>query len=101
MKTIMYAIAGLALMLGSAQAWEVRTSCSSSWYFGSGSCRTIWVDDQPKPPRDYAQEAEDYRLKQADIKKWEAFCKPVRTYDDLGVARLVYAKRGCQFGRNE
>ncbi len=34
MKTIIYVIASLALMVGSAQAWEIRTTCSSSWYFG-------------------------------------------------------------------
>jgi hypothetical protein len=34
-------------------------------------------------------------------KKWEAFCKPARTYDDLGVVRLVYAQSGCEFGRSE
>src|SRR5215218_242092 len=101
MKTITYFIASLALMVGSAQAWEIRTSCSTSWYFGSGSCRTIGIPDQTPLARDYAQEAEDYRIKQAGIKKWEAYCKPVRTYDDLGVVRLVYARQGCAFGRNE
>lgn len=101
MKTIIYVIASLSLMVGSAQAWEIRTTCSSSWYFGSGSCRTIGIEDRPASPRDYAQEAEDFRVKQAGIQKWETFCKPVRTYDDLGVARLVYAKPGCEFGRND
>ena len=100
MKTIIYVIASLALMVGSAQAWEIRTSCSTSWYFGSGSCRTI-IEDRPVIQRDYAQEAEDLRIKQAGIRKWEAFCKPVRTYDDLGMVRLVYARQGCAFGRNE
>ena len=101
MKTVAYVIASLALMVGSAQAWEIRTTCSGSWYFGSGSCRTIGVEDRPAAPRDYAQEAEDIRVRQAGIKKWETYCKPVRTYDDLGVVRLTYARQGCAFGRNE
>ena len=51
--------------------------------------------------RDEAQEAEDYRARQENIKKWEAFCKPTRTYDNFGMVRLVYARNGCEFGRNE
>ena len=44
---------------------------------------------------------EDRRVKLEEIKRWEAFCKPTRTYDTLGVTRLVYAKNGCEFGRSE
>ncbi len=101
MKTITYVIASLAMMVGSAQAWEIRSNCSTSWYFGSGSCRIIGTEDRPVAPRDYAQEAEDLRVKQAGIKKWETYCKPVRNYDDLGVVRLSYARQGCEFGRIE
>jgi hypothetical protein len=101
MKTITYVIASLALMVGSAQAWEIRTTCSGSWYFGSVSCREVGIPNQAPVARDYAQEAEDLRVKQAGIKKWETYCKPVRTYDDLGVVRLSYARQGCEFGRNE
>jgi len=28
-------------------------------------------------------------------------CKPKRTYDDEGVVRLLYARKGCEFGRSE
>jgi hypothetical protein len=96
MKTI-YAIAVLALMSGSAQAWDVNTTCTYSKFFGR-TCRTSVIADQP---RNYAQEAEDETAKQERIKKWEAFCKPTRTYDNEGVIRLVYAKKGCEFGRSE
>lgn len=99
-KTALGVIAFLALMLSSAQAWEIRSNCSGSRYFGSGSCRIVGIEDQPII-RDYAQEAEDRRIKQEGIKRWESFCKPVRTYDDLGMVRLVYARQGCEFGRNE
>ena len=51
--------------------------------------------------RDYAQEAADEAAKQERIKKWETFCKPARTYDSEGVIRLVYARKGCEFGRSE
>ena len=49
----------------------------------------------------YAQEAADEAAKQERIKKWETFCKPTRTYDSEGVIRLVYARKGCEFGRSE
>ena len=101
MKTITYVIASLALMVGSAHAWEIRTTCSGSWYYGTVSCREVGTRDLPPATRDYAQEAEDLRVKQAGIKKWETYCKPVRNYDDLGVVRLTYARQGCEFGRSE
>jgi hypothetical protein len=99
-KTALGVIAFLALSLSSAQAWEIRSNCYGSWYFQSGSCRIVGIEDQPII-RDYAQEAEDRRVKLEGIKKWETFCKPVRTYDNLGMVRLIYARQGCEFGRNE
>ena len=68
-----------------------------SQFFGS-LCTTTYLDD---PPRDLAQEKEDEKARRASIEKWEAFCKPQRTYDKEGVVRLVYAKKGCEFGRSE
>ena len=100
MKTIVYLIIGLALMSSSAQAWEQRTNCAYSRFYGTSSCRTVGIEDQ-SVTRDLAQEAEDNKARQESIKKWEAFCKPTRTYDNLGVVRLVYAKTGCEFGRTE
>jgi hypothetical protein len=100
MKTIVNVIAALGLLSSSAQAWEVRTNCAHSRFYGTTSCRTVGIEDQPQI-RDEAQEAEDYKAKQETIKKWEAFCKPTRTYDNLGVTRLVYARSGCEFGRTE
>jgi hypothetical protein len=96
MKTL-YAFAILALMSGSAHAWDVNTTCTHSKFYGS-TCKTSVIADQP---RDYAQEAADEAAKQERIKKWEEFCKPTRTYDREGVVRLVYAKKGCEFGRSE
>ena len=51
--------------------------------------------------RNAAQDQEDEKARRASIEKWEAFCKPKRTYDDEGVVRLVYARKGCEFGRSE
>ena len=97
---ILYSIALLALLPLSAQALEINTSCSGSRYYGAykSSCSTSIFGD---PERDYAQEAEDARAKDERIKKWESFCKPVRTFDNYGVARLIYAKQRCEYGRSE
>jgi hypothetical protein len=95
-----YVLIGLALMTVSAQAWEIRETCSHSRYYGTSSCRTVGIEDQPIT-RDSAQEAEDAKARQQRIKNWEAFCKPTRTYDELGVVRLIYAEKGCEFGRGE
>jgi hypothetical protein len=96
MKTLI-AFAVLVLMSGSAQAWDVNTTCTYSRFYGN-TCRTSVIAD---PPRDAAQEAADEAAKQERIKKWETFCKPTRTYDSEGVVRLVYARKGCEFGRSE
>ena len=53
-------------------------------------CTTTYLDD---PARNPAQEQEDEKARRASIEKWEAFCKPQRTYDKEGVVRLVYARR--------
>jgi hypothetical protein len=97
MKFIAIMIAALALTPSSAGAWEITTQCTYSRFFGK-TCHTVGIDDQERDP---AQEAADLRILQERDKKWEAFCKPARTYDDLGVVRLVYAQSGCEFGRSE
>jgi hypothetical protein len=94
---ILYAIVTLALLSTSAQAWQVVERCTYSKFFGR-VCTTSYLDD---PPRNAAQELEDEKARRASIEKWEAFCKPQRTYDSEGVVRLVYARKGCEFGRSE
>jgi ribonuclease HI len=94
---ILYAIAALTLLSTSAQAWQVVERCTDSKYYGK-VCTTSYLDD---PVRNTTQEQEDEKARRASIEKWEAFCKPKRTYDDEGVVRLVYARKGCEFGRSE
>jgi hypothetical protein len=101
MKTTIYVIASLALFVSSAQAWEIRESCAHSRFYGWSNCRTVGTPDLPASARDVAQEAEDNKVRQDRIKRWEDFCKPKRTYDELGVVRLAYAQKGCEFGRGE
>jgi hypothetical protein len=96
---ILYAIAALILMSTSvsAEGWDVIERCTYSKFFGR-TCTTSYRD---VPPRDLAQEKEDEKARRASIEKWEAFCKPVRNYDNEGVGRLAYAHKGCEFGRSE
>ena len=94
---ILYAIATLALLSTSAQAWQVVERCTYSKFHGR-VCTTSYLDD---PVRSEAQDQEDARARRTSIEKWEAFCKPQRTYDNEGVVRLVYARKGCEFGRSE
>ena len=98
---IVFAIATFALvstsMSSPVQAWELVERCTYSKFFGK-VCRTAYYEDEARNP---AQEAEDQRARRANTEKWEGFCKPQRTYDNLGVGRLTYAHRGCEFGRSE
>jgi hypothetical protein len=81
-----------------AQAWEVRSSCTSSRLYGTSSCRL--VGSEGPPPRDYAQEAAEDKVRQQRIKEWESFCKPASIQDKYGVVRLVYAHENCDLGRS-
>ena len=96
---LLFAIATLALLSTSVQAagWDVVERCTWSRFYGR-VCTTSYRD---LPPRDEAQEREDEKARRASIEKWEAFCKPTRAIDNEGVGRLVYAKKGCEFGRSE
>jgi hypothetical protein len=94
---ILYAIATLTLLSTSAQAWQVVERCTHSKFYGQ-TCTTSYLDDSP---RNAAREQEDEKARRASIEKWEAFCKPTRTYDAEGVVRLAYARAGCEFGRSE
>ena len=94
-----YLIVALVFASEAAQAWEIRTVCSSSRFYATSSCRTVGLDTPP--PRNEAQDAEDHKATQERIKKWESFCKPVSVQDSYGVPRLVYAHRNCDLGRSQ
>jgi hypothetical protein len=100
MKTF-YAIATIALLSistsASAEGWDVVERCTYSKFFGR-MCTTSYRD---APSRSLAQDQEDEKARRASIEKWEAYCKPTRTYDREGVGRLAYARKGCEFGRSE
>lgn len=37
----------------------------------------------------------------ARVRRWEQACRPMPEVDRYGVARLRYARPGCEFGRTE
>ena len=64
------------------------------WYkFGHTQAQIVHV---PPPTSDYERAQQAIR-----IEVWEKACKPVGRVDDLGVTRLSYAMKGCEFGRTE
>ena len=93
-----YLIVALVVASQSAQAWEIRSTCSSSYFYGTSSCRVVGSDGPP--PRDLAREAEDEKARQQRIREWETFCKPASIQDRYGVERLVYAHANCDLGRS-
>jgi hypothetical protein len=96
---ILYAIATLAFLStpAAADGWDVVEQCTYSKFFGR-TCTTSYRD---APAHNPALEQEEQKAKRTSVEKWEAFCKPTRTLDNEGVVRLVYAKKGCEFGRSE
>lgn len=85
-----------ALLLASASAQaevfhQTYTHVPAHWLLDKGP-RIINV---PAPLTDADRAAEDQRYA-----KWLDYCKPVRNVDPLGVTRLSYARRGCEFGRD-
>lgn len=75
--------------------FTIDRSCTNSRYYGT-HCRTVVA-----PIVDDVMTAEEIAAKAARIAKWEAYCTPKRNYDNEGVVRLTYAKKGCEFGRSE
>lgn len=89
-KTILAALAALSLATP-ASALDInitRTRIPSHWLLDRGpltiSVPQVNTDEQ-----------------RAEIAKWEKFCQPTRHADDLGVIRLRYVHKGCEFGRSE
>lgn len=67
-----------------------RGSCSTEVYEpGPGLGKAVEVPMAQDPDRD------------ARIAKWELYCQPKLTVDDLGVSRYRYLHAGCEYGRSE
>lgn len=96
-KTILYAAFAtlfvLVLFGGRAKA-DSNLHCSYADWYGINCTRSY-----TPPPRELTRD--EIAEQDAKIAKWEAFCKPTKTYDSDGIGRLSYAQKGCEFGRDQ
>lgn len=78
------------------QGFQVHSRCTASLFAGGSTCTTSVTPLQAQEPT-----AEELAAKAARIAQWEAYCRPRRAYDNEGVVRLIYEKKGCEFGQSE
>jgi hypothetical protein len=97
MKTTIAALALLASTVAAQADFDLKRSCTFSRFYGL-NCTTSYREPTQVDPVQARIDAEE---RERSIAKWEAFCKPTKQYDSEGVARLVYAAKGCEFGRSE
>lgn len=95
MRSLILAALAATALSGSAHADQFN--CHSSYWHGSYTSNCSY-GPTPKP-RELTQD--EVAERDAEIAKWEAFCKPVRVPDENGVIHLRYAEKGCEFGRSE
>ena len=79
-------------------------SCKNSAY-GPAVCTETTVNSSaPAPAKPTEINPVEDRLareaREARIRKWEDFCKPVSFIDEMGITRLRYAHAGCDLGRS-
>lgn len=91
-RLILIALAATALSAPALAGDNI--SCSYTKWYGVNCTRSYTA-----PPR--AMTKDEIAAQDASIAKWEAFCKPTKTYDHDGIGRLTYAEKGCEFGRSE
>jgi hypothetical protein len=113
MMKALYAVAISAAIVTSWSALAETTvsttsrSCKNSAY-GPAVCTEVTTNStggsggaEPARARDIdpVEERLSREQKEARIRKWEEFCKPVSFIDEMGITRLRYAHAGCDLGR--
>jgi hypothetical protein len=109
MKPICAAAIISVALVSSAGAQNVTTTstttCKDNFYTGHTCTTNGTTGNAPEPesPRQLskAEERKYWEEKEASIRKSEAYCRPTRHIDKLGVTRLHYAQEGCDVGRTE
>jgi|SRR5687768_1347691 len=95
MKKLMLALALLASTPALAdEGYTVHSNCYNGTH--TAGCRTT-VAPLPEPMTLTAEEAAE---QEAEIVKWEEYCKPTKRQDELGVYRYEYAHKGCDLGKS-
>jgi hypothetical protein len=105
MRTITIVAALVALTMGAAKADVLRSHCTYNQYSGY-VCNSSYGPEgggYTPPPEKLTkkQAATEAAEQKAKEERWLAFCKPQRVVDNEGVTRLLYAEKGCEFGRSE
>jgi hypothetical protein len=100
----LYALAFSAAILTSWGAVaETTVTTTSTNCRGTVCTETRTVSNGSEPANQKQIGIVEERLyreqKEARIRKWEEFCKPVGFVDDMGITRLRYAHPGCDLGR--
>ena len=75
--------------------FRVNSRCYGNSYVSG--CKTVYSG----PNEPIYLTPEERAAQEAEIAKWEAFCKPTKRQDALGVYRFVYAHKGCDLARSE
>lgn len=85
----------MCALCASASAQTVVDTCRNGRDQRGFACTTLF---NPTPldagPRILQGPGDDYD------KGWVEFCKPRVVTDQYGVERLIYARKGCEFGRS-
>ena len=101
----LYALAFSAAILTSWGAVaETTVTTTSTNCRGTVCTETRTVSNGSEPANQKQMSIVEERMyreqKEARIRKWEEFCKPVAFVDDMGITRLRYAHAGCDLGRS-
>ena len=101
----LYALAFSAAILASWSAVaETTVTTTSTNCRGTVCTETRTVSNGSEPANQKQMSIVEERMyreqKEARIRKWEEFCKPVGFVDDMGITRLRYAHAGCDLGRS-
>jgi hypothetical protein len=61
--------------------------------WGSGALPRAGIYSVPQP-----QSFDDVEAAEKHFQEWTARCQPKVVFDEYGVGRYTYARRGCEFG---
>ncbi len=93
-------VSAAAASPASRESGVLSMSCVGPW--GLRNCVVHWREAPRDPHVVHAQQwrnESEMQAAEARDRQWQERCRPSIRYDRYGVARYVYARRGCEFGR--